>query len=70
MKYRLMKFPLIYLLLFYFILLSEKMCFTGKIFNKHIISMRLTWINAEASLEQSQTPMVELLCENRKKALL
>ena len=34
-----MKFPLIGLLLLYFILLSEKMYFTAKIFNMHIISM-------------------------------
>ena len=42
MKYKLMKFPLIHLLLLYFILLSEKMYFTARIFNMHIISMGLT----------------------------
>ena len=70
MKYRLMKFPLIHLLLLYFILLSEKMYFTAKIFNMHIISMGLTWMYAEAYLEPGRTSMVELLCENHKKALL
>ena len=44
MKYRLMKFPLIHLLLLYFILLSEKMYFTPKIFNINIISLGLTGI--------------------------
>ena len=42
MRYRLMKFPLIHLLLLYFILLSEKMYFTAKILNMYIISMGLT----------------------------
>ena len=70
MKYRLMKFPLIHLLLLYFILLSEKMYFTAEIFNKHVISMGLTWMYAEAYLEPFQTSMMELLCENHKKALL
>ena len=42
MKYRLMKFRLIHLMLLYFIPLSEKMYFTAKIFNMHIISMGLT----------------------------
>ena len=37
-----MKFPLIQLLLLYFILLSQKMYFTSKIFNMHVISMGLT----------------------------
>ena len=42
-KYSLRKFPLIRLLLLYFVLLlSEKMYFTAKIFNMHIISMGLT----------------------------
>ena len=36
MKGRLRKFPIIHLLLPYFIVLSEKMCFTAKIFNMHI----------------------------------
>ena len=70
MKYRLMKFPLIQLLLLCFILLSEKMYFTAKIFNMHIISMRLTWMYAEAYLQSGRTSMVELLCENYKKTLL
>ena len=42
MNYKLMKFPLIHLLLLYLILLSEKMYFTARIFNMHIISMGLT----------------------------
>ena len=67
MKYGLIKF---HLLLLYFILLSEKMYFTAKIFNMQIISMGLKWMYAEAYLEPSQTSMVELLCENHKKALL
>ena len=37
-----MKFPLIHLLLVYFILLLEKVFFIAKIFNIHIISMGLT----------------------------
>ena len=45
MKYTLMKFLLIHLLLLYFLLLSEKMYFTAKIFNMHIISMKLTCIH-------------------------
>ena len=65
-----MKFSLIQLLLLYFILLSEKMHFTAKIFNMHIISMRLTWLYAEACYVPSQTSMMELLCKNHKKALL
>ena len=67
MKYGLIKF---HLLLLYFILLSEKMYFTAKIFNMQVISMGLKWMYAEAYLESSQTSMVELLCENHKKALL
>ena len=67
MKYGLIKF---HLLLLYFILLSEKMYFTAKIFNMQIISMGLKWMYEEAYLEPSQTSMVELLCENHKKALL
>ena len=67
MKYGLIKF---HLLLLYFILLSEKMYFTAKIFNMQIISMGLKWMYEEAYLEPSQTFMVELLCENHKKALL
>ena len=70
MKYRLMKFPLIHLLLHYSILLSQKMYVTAKIFNMHIISMGLTWVYAEAYLEPSRTSMAELLFENQKKALL
>ena len=70
MKYRLFKFPLIQLLLLYFIPLSEKMYFTAKIFNMHIISMGLAWKYAEAYLEPSKTSMVELLYKNYKKALL
>ena len=70
MKYRLMKFPLIHLLLLYFILLSQKMYFTAKIFNMHILSMGLRGMYAEAFLETSRTSMVELLCKNHKKALL
>ena len=65
-----MTFPLIHLLLLYFILLSEKMYFTEKIFNMHTISMGQIWMYAEAYLEPSQTSMVELLCENHNKALL
>ena len=70
MRYRLMKFPLVHLLLLYSILLSEKMYFTAEIFNMHVISMGPTWMYAEAYLEACQTSMVELLCENHKKALL
>ena len=70
MKYRLMKFPLIHLLLLYFILLSEKMYFIPKIINMHIISVGLTGMYAGMYLEPSRTSMVELLCENNKKALL
>ena len=70
MKHRTVKFPLIHLLRLYFILLSEKMYFTVKIFNMHIISMGLTWMYAGAYLEPIQTPMVELLCENHKKDYL
>ena len=70
MKYRLMKFPLIHLLLLYFILLSEKMYFTAKILNMYIISMGLTSMYAEAYLEPNWTSMVELLCENHKKRFI
>ena len=70
MKHRTVKFPLIHLLRLYFILLSEKMYFTAKLFNMLIISMGLTWMYAEAYSEPSQTSMVELLCEKHKKALL
>ena len=70
MKYRLMKFPLIDLLPLYFILLSVKMYFTAKIFDLHIIFIRLTWMLAEAYLEPSRTSMAELVYENHKKALL
>ena len=73
MKCRHGKFPLIHLLLLYFILLlSEKMYFTSNIFNMHIISMGLTCMKmyAEAYLEPSWTSVVEFLYENYKKALL
>ena len=70
MKYRLTKFPLIHLLLLYFILLSEKMYFIPKKINMHIISVGLTGMYAGMYLEPSRTSMVELLCENNKKALL
>ena len=73
MKYRLRKFPLIRLLLLYFIaVLSENVHFTENIFNMHIISMGLSclYMYAEACLESSQTSMVELLSRNHKKALL
>ena len=36
----------------------------------HIISVRLTGMFAETYLEPSRTSMLELLCENHKKALL
>ena len=65
-----MKLPLIYLPLLYFTLLSEKMYFTAKISNMHIISMGLTWMYTEAYLESSRTSMVELLCENHKKSFI
>ena len=65
-----MKFPLTHLLLLHFFLLSEKVYFRGKIFNMHIISVRLTGMFAETYLEPSRTSMLELLCENHKKALL
>ena len=70
MKYRLTKFTLIHLLLLYFILLSEKMYFTAKIFSMHIISMGLTRVDAETYLEPSRTSMVVLLYGNHKKVLL
>ena len=47
MKYRLTKFPLVDLLLLYFILLSEKMYFTTKILNMDITTIGLTRIYAE-----------------------
>ena len=65
-----MKFPLIHLLLLHFILLPEKMYFTAEISNMNIISMGLTWVYPEAYLEPSRTSVVELLWENKKKALL
>ena len=73
MRYRLMKFPLIHLLLLYFILLSEKIYFTVKIFNMHTISMGLYQLYAKCMqrrIKFSRTSMVELHCENHKKALL
>ena len=73
MKYRLKKFPLNRLLLLYFILLvSEKVYFTAKIFNMHIISLGLTRMkmHVEEYLEPTRTSVVELLCKNHKKTLL
>ena len=67
MKYRLRNFPLIRLPLLYFILLlSEKMYFIAKIFNIHMISMRLSCIQmyAEAYLEPTGASMVEFPCKN------
>ena len=64
MKHRFLKFFLIRLLLLYFILLlSEKVCFTAKVFNIHIIYVELTCMEmcAEPYLEPGQTSMVELL---------
>ena len=73
MKYRLSKFPLIRSLLLYFILLlSEKLYFTAKNFNIHIISLGLTYVNVckvvfrtysniygKASLQKSQESFIE-----------
>ena len=63
-----MKFPLIHLMLLYFILLSEKMYLTAERFNMPIISMGLKWIYVEAFRTQTKS-MVKLLCQNHKKAL-
>ena len=63
-----MKFPLIHLMLLYFILLSEKMYLTAERFNMPIISMGLKWIYVEAFGTQAKS-MVKLLCRNHKKAL-
>ena len=73
MKYELRTFPLIRLQLLYFILLlSEKVYFTAKLFNMHIIFMGRSciYMYADAYLEPSPTSMVELHCKNHNNILL
>ena len=73
MKYRLKKFPLIRLLLLYFILLlSEKSIFYSKNMQyAYTFYGKDLHVNVcRGDLEPSQTSMVDLLFKNHKKALL